>query len=213
MRDDFAKGTIELFAKRVGFRCSRPACRRPTSGPQVDQGKTINVGVAAHIRAASSGGPRYDPTMTSEQRSSHENGIWLCAFCERLIDRDVTRYPADVLLAWKATAEAMAAAELASGLLKPPDDNIARAERDVPALLAEMRADLGGRPLAREFTCISKAWMVNTDALVYYLEEHQDLVDKVKILENLGLVSQVFRSSKLAYFRMTESFADYLRGL
>ena len=33
MRHEFRKRTIETLAKRVGYRCSNPSCRQPTSGP------------------------------------------------------------------------------------------------------------------------------------------------------------------------------------
>lgn len=75
MRDDFDEQTKEILARRVGFRCSDPNCRKLTSGPQVDSSRAINIGVAAHITAASIGGPRYDSKMSSEERKSPENGI------------------------------------------------------------------------------------------------------------------------------------------
>ena len=31
MRDDFSAATKELLARRVGFKCSNPGCRQPTS--------------------------------------------------------------------------------------------------------------------------------------------------------------------------------------
>lgn len=66
----------------------------------------MNLGKGAHIHAASAGGPRYDPDQTSEDRSSAErNGIWLCAVCADLIDKDPKRYPASLLHRWKAEAE------------------------------------------------------------------------------------------------------------
>ncbi len=57
MRDEFAIAVKDTLAKRVGFRCSNPGCRKPTSGPQEDPSKSVNVGVAAHITAAASDGP------------------------------------------------------------------------------------------------------------------------------------------------------------
>src|SRR5690348_11708522 len=56
-RDDFAMPVRELLAKRVRHECSNPDCRRPTSGPQENPLKAINIGVAAHISAASPNGP------------------------------------------------------------------------------------------------------------------------------------------------------------
>jgi hypothetical protein len=72
--------------------------------------QAINTGTASHIRAASPGGPRYDPAMTSEQRRSAKNGIWLCAKCARIIDSsDGEAWPVAQLEWWKRDAERAAA--------------------------------------------------------------------------------------------------------
>lgn len=105
MRDDFPRVTIEVLAKRVGQRCSNPNCRQPTSGPHTEPSKSVIVGVAAHITAASGGGPRYDAGLTPEQRRSIDNGIWLCQTCAKLVDSDQVRYTAEILHRWKQQAE------------------------------------------------------------------------------------------------------------
>lgn len=74
-RDDFTKTTKDVLSKRVGGRCSNPECNVPTSGPHSDPEKHISIGIAAHITAASQNGPRYDPKLSSAQRSSIDNGI------------------------------------------------------------------------------------------------------------------------------------------
>lgn len=112
MRDDFSMAVKELVATRVAFRCSRPRCGQITSGPQADPLGTVNLGVAAHITAASPGGPRYYPGFTPAQRRSPENAIWLCQTCAKLADNDEIRYTADKLRAWKTSAEEQAAAAL-----------------------------------------------------------------------------------------------------
>lgn len=111
-RDDFNLKTIELLARRVGYRCSNPHCRQPTSGPQVNPSKAVNIGVAAHITAASEGGPRYDRFLTPDERKSPENGIWLCWNCSKLIDNDEERFSVFVLLQWKKAAEEVARQEI-----------------------------------------------------------------------------------------------------
>lgn len=68
MRDDFDRKTIETMGKRVGNRCSNPNCRQPASGPKADAAGALNIGVAAHIIAASKGGPRYSDSITAEER-------------------------------------------------------------------------------------------------------------------------------------------------
>ena len=82
--------------------------------------KHVNIGVAAHIHAAAPNGPRFDENMTTEERMSIDNGIWLCQSCSNLIDKDIKRYTSELLLAWKETAEHLAIAELQS---KPADTN------------------------------------------------------------------------------------------
>lgn len=61
-----------------------------------------------HITAASPGGPRYDSRLSPGERSEHENGIWLCQNCAKLIDNDAVRFTVDVLRKWKSGAEAEA---------------------------------------------------------------------------------------------------------
>lgn len=58
---------------------------------------TTNVGKAARVTAAAQVGPRYDGSLTPEQRSDIDNGIWLCANHADLIDRDTATYTVEVL--------------------------------------------------------------------------------------------------------------------
>ena len=111
-RDDFSEQSKTLLSNRVGARCSNPDCQRPTFGSNSDPNKATNIGVAAHICAAAPGGPRYDATMTSEERKSPQNGIWLCQSCSKLIDSDTTRYSKETLVTWKTIAEKSSAMEL-----------------------------------------------------------------------------------------------------
>ncbi|WP_375469989.1 hypothetical protein [uncultured Nostoc sp.] len=112
MRDDFSPITKQILARRVGYRCSNPNCRKPTSGPQEDVGKAINIGVAAHITAASASGLRFDPNISSEERKSQSNGIWLCQNCGKLIDSDEKRYSVSLLQRWKSLSEQAALLDL-----------------------------------------------------------------------------------------------------
>jgi hypothetical protein len=111
-RDDFNKGVRDILAHRAGFRCSKPDCRAPTSGPNTQGEGHINLGVAAHITAASAGGPRYDPRLSPEDRGSASNGIWLCHSHAHEIDVDVVRFSVEVLKSWKRHAEDAARAML-----------------------------------------------------------------------------------------------------
>jgi hypothetical protein len=123
-RDDFSAQVRQALEKRVGSRCSNPDCRRPTSGPHTDVGRSVSIGVASHITAASPGGPRFDNSLSPTQRSSILNGVWLCQSCAKTIDSDVLRYTSEVLHGWKREAEFQADIEMAgrqlSGYLPQP---------------------------------------------------------------------------------------------
>jgi hypothetical protein len=111
-RDAFTEATKRVIASRVGYRCARPDCQAETAGPTRDTSKSYNVGVAAHISAAAIGGPRYDASITPEQRRHPENGIWLCQTHAKEIDDDVHAYPVDLIKAWKKDAEQRAKSRL-----------------------------------------------------------------------------------------------------
>jgi hypothetical protein len=112
-RDDFSSGVKAILAHRAGYHCSKPACRAPTAGPSSEaHDARSNVGVAAHITAASPGAARFDPDLTSEERSSVVNGIWLCQTHAKEIDDDAVRFTAVTLRTWKQHAEEEARALL-----------------------------------------------------------------------------------------------------
>ena len=146
-RDNFSAPTKLALANRVGHFCSNPDCRAPTKGPTASPGGTTNVGDAAHIAAASPGGPRYDSSLTHEQRVSPENGIWLCKTCAKLVDDDEEEYTSDKLQLWKADAE-----EAARQRLGKPTVSAANAARIIASrnvLLQQRRDESRGRCIAR----------------------------------------------------------------
>jgi len=104
-RDDFTKKVVRSLRDAVNGRCSKPTCDKPTDGPGSEPGSSHTIGKAAHICAAAPGGPRYDERMSSEERRSYLNGIWLCSCCADDIDKDVPGHPVDLLMAWKRSAE------------------------------------------------------------------------------------------------------------
>ena len=106
----------DILAARAGHHCSKPECGKATSGPAERPDKSASIGVAAHITAASVGGPRYDATLSLQQRSGLDNGIWLCQTDSRLIDADPGQFTVAVLQVWKAEAEALAKQRLSSGV-------------------------------------------------------------------------------------------------
>ncbi|MGJ8648063.1 MAG: hypothetical protein ACSHXJ_14275 [Marinomonas colpomeniae] len=108
MRDEFTEKTKRVLQDRSGNKCSNPDCHALTSGPNANPEKATRTGVAAHISAASKKGPRYNGSLTPEQRKSALNGIWLCDKCARFIDDDYLNYPESLLRDWKEEAEMIA---------------------------------------------------------------------------------------------------------
>ena len=121
MTDRFTTGTTRKIAGRVGYRCSKPDCRVTTIGPASNDYETINIGVAAHITAASPNGPRYDQKLTSDQRRHPSNGIWLCQNHAKLIDSDAAHFTVQELLCWKRSAEHQSFSEIVSSKLSLPN--------------------------------------------------------------------------------------------
>jgi hypothetical protein len=104
-RDDFTEKTKLQIAKRSGWLCSYPPCRTPTVGATSDGQGEINIGTAAHICAAAPGGPRYDPNMSPAERSSANNGIWMCRDHGKAVDSPDPEFTVERLREWKKQAE------------------------------------------------------------------------------------------------------------
>jgi hypothetical protein len=106
-RDNFTEETRRALRDRVGGLCSRPECGRLTVAPNDDDTDRVDVtGRAAHITAARKGGARHDETFSPEQRKSAANGIWLCADCADLVDKNEGKgFSVELLQSWKRSAE------------------------------------------------------------------------------------------------------------
>ena len=103
-RDDFSAATKKQIGKSAGWLCSYPGCRALTVSATADGTGTINLGTAAHICAAAPGGPRYDHNMSTEERSSASNGIWMCRNHGTAVDIDPNQFPVALLRQWKEEA-------------------------------------------------------------------------------------------------------------
>jgi len=215
MRDDFNKLVKDIVAKRVALHCSNPKCRKLTIGPNSDNEKTTNIGVAAHITAASPNGPRYDKSLTPEERSSIANAIWLCQSCAKLIDSDTNKYTVDIISNWKAGAEKQAEFELDQTRSNKDSINHNDIFSFMPDLINELIDDISEYPLLRELVLLKKGWIFNSgdrQILVYYYDDHPDLENKFKLLENNGLVTDItFNNAKR--FVLSEQFVKILNDL
>lgn len=68
-RDDFLAPVRNKLRMRAALICSNPDCRKQTAAPSnLDPDAFVCLGKAAHITEASEGGPRYDASLTPEDR-------------------------------------------------------------------------------------------------------------------------------------------------
>ena len=111
-RDEFPENIKRVVSQRAGGRCSFPGCDRQCWLSNSDANKASSVGVAAHINAASPGGPRYDQAQTEQERRGAENCIFLCQSHAHVIDHDEERFPASALREWKFRHEKQIAGEV-----------------------------------------------------------------------------------------------------
>lgn len=95
------KVTVRLLFARSGNQCAFPECRA-----HLIEDDDLLVGEIAHITAALPGGPRYDPTLTREQRRDPDNLLLLCLRHHRVVDARVELFTAETLRKMKADHEA-----------------------------------------------------------------------------------------------------------
>ena len=103
--DRFSRQIVDAIAKRAGNICSNPDCQSITVGPAEETDRSVTLGEAAHIFGANPGSARYDPAMSSAERSDITNAIWLCRNCHKLIDVDVKRFSVSILFEWRRLHE------------------------------------------------------------------------------------------------------------
>jgi Putative DNA-binding domain len=86
-------------------------------------------------------------------------------------------------------------------------------EKLIPELLAEIRNDLHENPFLREFIVFSEKWIYNSDPnneiLCFFFEKHSFLRNKIRILENYGLVCEITYND-VSRFVISEELATYL---
>lgn len=217
-RDDFSASIVRMLAQRAGFQCSNPRCKRPTSGAQLGGPGAVSIGEAAHITAASPGGPRYDPSLTPAERSGQENGVWLCRTCAALVDRDPSAFTAERLRGWREDAEASAALALAERGHPPSsvEGFCYEAERLMPGLIREMRDDVhaDNTELVRKFGLKPSPGVVLGSVVAmfeYNAHAHPGLYNQVEWLDQMGLVEQEDFDPQVPRYRLTPEFHRWLR--
>lgn len=91
--------TIKKLYALSGNKCANPDCQREL----IKDG--TQLGEIAHICAASPNGPRYDASMTDDERRDYANLILLCGDCNKIIDGNPEKYPVGLLREWKQIHE------------------------------------------------------------------------------------------------------------
>lgn len=101
---DYRAGTKQALFTLAARTCYYPACREPVVA-FVEGIPVSNVHIA-HIRGASVGSARYDPSMTDDDRASFDNLLLLCKPHHDLVDRlRPDEFPVEVLQEWKRRRE------------------------------------------------------------------------------------------------------------
>lgn len=99
----YKPSTIRRLDTLSGNECSSPDCSKRLIA---EDGISI-VSKICHIAAASKEGPRFDKTMTDDDRRSFDNLILLCDEHHVIIDNkeNEKKYPVTLLKTWKAEHE------------------------------------------------------------------------------------------------------------
>ncbi|GAB3602504.1 ABC-three component system protein [Microbacterium aureliae] len=107
LRDRVPPAQEKVVIARSGNKCAYPGCAlNLTIDPKAGGDRPKATGKVAHIAAASPGGPRYDPQMTSEERGSAENLIYLCGPHHDAVDTQLEYHTRAFLLETKRAHEA-----------------------------------------------------------------------------------------------------------
>jgi hypothetical protein len=111
----FRSSTVNALAARSCWICSNPKCQTLTLGPTEAVGDlATKLGEAAHIKGEKPGAARWE-NIDIQLIRHYDNGIWLCASCHTMIDKNKGRgFPVPVLQKWKADHHEMVMALLLS---------------------------------------------------------------------------------------------------
>lgn len=104
--------TIKRLYAKSSNRCALPKCNAPI----IVNG--IPVGEICHIRARRKKGPRYDPSLTAQDKDAYANLLLLCRTCHKLIDSDPGAYTPELLSEIKQKHEAAGNCEITPEIVR-----------------------------------------------------------------------------------------------
>lgn len=107
----------KVVVARSGNTCAYPGCGLLlTIESLADEDRPKATGKVAHICAASPGGPRYDSSMTDQQRGSADNLLYLCGPHHDAVDAQLALHTVEFLRDAKHAHEARVARAVRAGL-------------------------------------------------------------------------------------------------
>ena len=111
--------TIKPSTEKKLFALSKNQCYHPNCTKRlITNDKKDILAKIAHIEAASSNGPRFNPNMTDDERRDFNNLILLCDEHHIEIDHHPKEYPTELLQEWKLLHEGTDTNTLFSHILK-----------------------------------------------------------------------------------------------
>jgi hypothetical protein len=86
MSRSYTARTLKLLWGRSGGRCAIPECRVELIVDATEYDPIVIIGEMAHGAAASDGGPRAAPELSTRERNDYSNLILLCQNCHARFD-------------------------------------------------------------------------------------------------------------------------------
>lgn len=118
--------TVKRLFALSGNRCAFPGC----NAPLVEESGTV-TGEICHVKAASAGGPRYDPAQSEEDRNAASNLILLCGRHHTLVDTEAHNFPVEKLMEFKVRREQSGLVEITPFSAKAAAELLARCGQPV----------------------------------------------------------------------------------
>jgi hypothetical protein len=112
MSRSYTARTLKLLWGRSGGRCSMPECRVELIVDATEYDPIVIIGEMAHGAAASDGGPRAAPELSTRERNDYGNLILLCQNCHARFDGQPKTHSAQWWKEIKASHEGWVRASL-----------------------------------------------------------------------------------------------------